>query len=210
MCLDQTFVSLLAGKRPCKKICRKEARNANREVVVEPGRKQSLHPEERAKMIDKFVDLSLARYLEKSYGVHREAKDSRTAIDTADFRQLLREWSLADEEKRKCGGCDRNLSTPKPGTIIKDSVPVEDVVLLQAPYLEENLQTNLSDRAFQEVGDIVRGSIDTSRVKMYTGTKAVEMIERLQGRNLTGLPLKTENYSYAGLSKIVDLADQQM
>ncbi|XP_043523345.1 A disintegrin and metalloproteinase with thrombospondin motifs 7-like [Frieseomelitta varia] len=197
------------GKRPCKKICRKMARNANEEVVVEPERKQSLHPEERAKMVDKFVDLSLARYLEKSYGVPREAEDSRTAIDTADFRQLLREWSLADEEKRKRGACDRNVSTPKPGTIIKDSVPVEDVVLLEAPYLEENLQTNLSDRAFQEVGDIVGGSIDTSRVKMYTGTKAVEMIERLEGRNLTGLPLKKENYSYAGLSKIVDLADQQ-
>ena len=200
---------MLAGERPCKKICRKEARNANNEVVVEPERQRSLHPEERAKMIDKFVDLSLARYLEKSYGVPREVEDSRTAIDTADFRQLLREWSLADEEKRKRAPCDRNVSTPKPGTIIKDSVPVEDVVLLEAPYLEENLQTNLSDRAFQEVGDIVSGSIDTSRVKMYTGMKAVEMIERLEGRNLTGLPLKKENYSYAGLSKIVDLADQQ-
>ncbi|XP_033312018.1 A disintegrin and metalloproteinase with thrombospondin motifs 12-like [Bombus bifarius] len=198
------------GERPCKKTCPKKVRNANRQLVAwKEKKKQPLPHEKRAKMVDKLVDLSLAGYLEKAYGISREADDMGMTVDTADFRQLLREWSLADEEKRKRGACDRNASTPKPGSIIKDSVPVENVVLLEAPMLEEGLLSNLSDRAYQEVGDLVGGSIDTSRVKIYNGTKAVEKIEKLEGRNISAVPNKKENYSYDALSRIVDLAKRR-
>ncbi|XP_076766964.1 A disintegrin and metalloproteinase with thrombospondin motifs 12 [Xylocopa sonorina] len=167
------------GQRPCRKSCPKKARNASKrepESTTEEKERSRVPPEERSKMLDKLVDTSLVRYLEKAYG-------------------LSREWSIADEDKKKRGACERNnLTTPKPGSIIKDSIPIDSVVLMEAPYIEETLRMNLSDRAFQESGDLVGISVDTSHAKIYNGSEAVKMLDKLRGhRNLTLAPRKDEN-----------------
>ncbi|XP_043259689.1 A disintegrin and metalloproteinase with thrombospondin motifs 7-like [Colletes gigas] len=188
------------GKRPCRKSCPKKARNANGELGV-AKEKQSMPAEDRAKRIDAFVDLSMARYLEK---VSREA-------DAPDFRQLLRDWSVVQEEKTKRNTCvsERNFTTPKPGSIVKDSVPVENVVLIEAPYMEENLQSNLSDKAYRETGDLVGMSIDTTREKVYKGLQAIQKIEKLTFPNGTPPPYSPpRNSTYDRLARIVDDADQ--
>lgn len=144
-------------------------------------------------MIDRLVNLGLTRYLEKT---HRDESTHDKLDETnadQDFRQLLYDWTMANEDKRK-RACDERFTTPEPGSIIKDSVPIEKVVLLQAPYMDESLQSNLSDKAFQEAGDTVGVGIDTSQQKVYKGAKAVDLIEKLVHRNLptTSRPVAVE------------------
>ncbi|XP_017767754.1 PREDICTED: A disintegrin and metalloproteinase with thrombospondin motifs 7-like [Eufriesea mexicana] len=194
------------GQRPCRKQCPKKARNVNREAEVEKEKKL-LPLDEQDKMVDKFVDLGLARYLEKAYGVPRDSDEMEKTSDTADFRDLLREWSLVDEDKNKHGVCVPNITTPKPGSIIKDSVPIENVILLEAPFVEGNLQSNLSDRAFQETGDLVGVGIDTSKTKVFTGAEAVQKIEQLEGHKHTTPPNRKEINTYDKLARIVDFAN---
>ncbi|XP_053976514.1 A disintegrin and metalloproteinase with thrombospondin motifs 7-like [Hylaeus volcanicus] len=191
------------GKRPCRKSCPKKARNANGEVEA-VKEKQAV---DQAKMIDAFVDPMLV------HGVPREADKLRRTndADAADFRQLLRDWSVAREEKKKRSTCasERNFTTPKPGSIIKDSVPIENVVLLEAPYMEENLQSNLSDKAYQEAGDLVGMSIDTSREKVYRGSQAIQKIEELSYPNGTPSPrVVNQSSAYDRLAGIVDAVEQ--
>ncbi|CAK9809490.1 A disintegrin and metalloproteinase with thrombospondin motifs 7 [Anthophora quadrimaculata] len=195
------------GKRPCRKTCKK-TRNVNEELTSTKEKEQPLPAEEQATLIDKFVDLSLARYLEKAYGVPHEEDELGKTADTANFRQFLRDWSYADDEKRKRGVCqNRNFTTPKPGSIIKDSVPIENVILLEAPSIDDSLQLNLSDKAFHESGDKISGGIDTSRMKIYNGSEAVKMIEILEGHHDTTPKSNKENYTYEGLARIVDSTD---
>ncbi|XP_034196359.2 A disintegrin and metalloproteinase with thrombospondin motifs 7 isoform X1 [Osmia lignaria lignaria] len=181
------------GNRPCKKTCAKKTRDADENVETKKGR-QLIPEEKQSRMIDKFVDLSLARYLAKSHGdVPIEANEFDRTGDLADFRQLLRDWSIVDEDKKKRGTCDKDLTTPQPGSIIKDSVPIGNVVLEEVPYIEESLQANLSDKAFQQSGDLIGASIDTSHEKVYKGAKAVAMIEQLAGHRETTPLTRTTN-----------------
>ncbi|XP_012140614.1 A disintegrin and metalloproteinase with thrombospondin motifs 7 isoform X2 [Megachile rotundata] len=167
------------GKRPCKKTCPKRSRDVKKDVPAEKE-KQPISPKEQSRLIDKFVDLSLARYLEKSRsGLSIEANEFEGTGDLAKFRQLLRDWSIADMDKKKRGTCPKKFTTPKPGSIIKDVVLEKNVVLMEAPYVDDGLQANLSDKAFQQSGDVVGIGIDTSRQKVYNGSKAIQKIEHL-------------------------------
>lgn len=148
----------------------------------------SLSADDQRRMIDRFVDLGLTRYLDRARDeLTRNEGDKLAGWNAAqDFRQLIHDWAMANEDKRKrtCE-TDERLTTLKPGSIIKDSVPIENVVLMQAPYMDESLQSNLSDKAFQEAGDTVGVGIDTSQQKVYRGAQAVDLIGRLARRNLT-------------------------
>ncbi|XP_061932556.1 A disintegrin and metalloproteinase with thrombospondin motifs 12-like isoform X2 [Apis cerana] len=168
------------GKRPCKKLCAKKPRDTE---LAEKEKETMLPAEEQGRLIDKAVDLSLARYLERAYGVPREISELESGIGIADFRQLLREWSLAEEGKRKrATSCVNDFPTPKPGAIIKDSLPVEKVMVMQAPLIVEDLQANLSDLAYQQIGDMsIGGGLDTSRIKVYNGTEAFKVMEEMEG-----------------------------
>lgn len=173
-------VPFCAGKRPCKKLCAKKPRDTE---LAEKEKETMLPAEEQGRLIDKAVDLSLARYLERAYGVPREISELESGIGIADFRQLLREWSLAEEGKRKrATSCVNDFPTPKPGAIIKDSLPVEKVMVMQAPLIVEDLQANLSDLAYQQIGDMsIGGGLDTSRIKVYNGTEAFKVMEEMEG-----------------------------
>ncbi|XP_076665038.1 A disintegrin and metalloproteinase with thrombospondin motifs 7-like [Andrena cerasifolii] len=200
------------GKRPCKKTCPKKARNVNAEPEAEKE-KQWTSVEDQAKMIDRFVDLNLARYLEKAHGMSREDDELARASGAADFRQLLRDWSTIENKKKRRDCIPVNLTLPKPGSIAVDSVPIESVVVVEAPIMTEGLQMNISDRAYQETGDVVRGGLDTTHEKVYRGEAAVKKLDEIRIKNkYTNAtyvpPSKEENYSYDRLSSIVDAVDQ--
>ncbi|KAG7204373.1 hypothetical protein KM043_004817 [Ampulex compressa] len=199
---------------PCKKTCPKSRRSSAREWRKAEGG-SDLSPEDRNRMIDRFVEAGLARYFEKKFGgasaeeratkreekeeeeekekekekeKEEEASHERPGIDR-EFRQILGDRSTRNEGKRR-DGCtpEGKFTTPKPGSIVKDSVPVQKVVLMQAPLTEEFLRSNLSDKAFQEAGDLVGMGIDTRREKVYKGEQAVKMIEQLAHRNSSVAP----------------------
>lgn len=175
--------NLVPGTRPCKIICLKKARQTNEQQLVDAKEKTSLSPIDQRRMIDRFVDLGLAHYLEKIRDESREDDKLEGTNAARDFRQLLYDWAMTNEDKRKRTCETERFTTLKPGSVIKDSIPIEKVVLLQAPYMDESLQTNLSDKAFQEAGDLVGAGIDTSQEKVYKGAQAVKLIEQLARHN---------------------------
>ncbi|XP_046835691.1 A disintegrin and metalloproteinase with thrombospondin motifs 12-like isoform X1 [Vespa crabro] len=193
------------GTRPCKKTCDKKTRESGRnELIEDDERDENLTDDDRRKMIDRFVDLGLARYLENIRASTKIIGKSYDKNESNDFRRFLRDWVMNSEEeeeeeaeekeklrekmieienkrKRTCelSTVETNFTTPKPGSIIKDSIPEENVILMNAPYNEESLLSNLSDKAYQEAGDLVGMSIDTKHKKTYKGAEAVRLIEEL-------------------------------
>ncbi|EGI62484.1 A disintegrin and metalloproteinase with thrombospondin motifs 7 [Acromyrmex echinatior] len=177
------------GTRPCRIMCLKKPRRSNEQELIGEKEKKSSSLDDQRRMIDRFVDLGLARYLEKSRDKLRDDDRSEDRSAARNFRQVLYDWAMTNEDKRKrtCDAEER-FTTPKPGSIILDSVPIENVVLMQAPYMDESLQANLSDKAFQEAGDRVGVGIDTTKKKVYKGAEALKLIQQLARRNQTGNP----------------------
>lgn len=139
--------------------------------------------------MDQFVDVGLERYLE-SRGVSGTIKsEKRSAAEN--FRQLLHDWVASNKAKRKrtCHPKNEknyfNFTTPKPGFIIKDAAPVDQEILIVAPYRDDLLRFNMSDRAFQEVGDSVGVSIDTKHKKIYKGKDAINMEKMILHHNVS-------------------------
>lgn len=170
-------------------MCLKKTRRSDDQELMNVKERADISPDDQRRMIDRLVDLSLVHYLEKARDkLHDDDRLEGTSADR-DFRQVLYDWPMTNEDKRKrtCDAEER-FTTPKAGSIIIDSVPIENVVLMQAPYMDESLQSNLSDKAFQEAGDLVGVGIDTSQKKIYKGAQAVKLIEQLTHHNLTANP----------------------
>lgn len=176
------------GTRPCRRMmCPKKTRRSDEQQgLMDVKEKAALSPDDQRRMIDRFVDLGLVRYLEKARDKSRDDDKLEGTSAARDFRQVLYNWAMTNGDKRKrtCDAEER-FTTPKPGSIIKDAIPIENIVLMQAPYMDESLQSNLSDKAFQEAGDLVGVGIDTSQEKVYKGAQAIRLIEQLAHRNLT-------------------------
>lgn len=168
-------------------VCPKRTRQSNERELMEAKESASPSADDQRRMIDRFVERGLARYLDRAHDESTRNEGDKLEETNADrdFRQLLYDWAMTNENKRKRTCEAERFTTPKPGSIIVDSIPVEKVVLLEAPYMDESLQSNLSDKAFQEAGDTVGGGIDTSQQKIYKGVQAVDLIEKLTHRNLT-------------------------
>ncbi|XP_076647153.1 A disintegrin and metalloproteinase with thrombospondin motifs 7 [Halictus rubicundus] len=194
------------GDRPCKKTCAKKARNIRKSLAKE---QRSIPLEKRAKMIDRMVDLNLARYLEKSYGVPSGADEMSKLSDSSDYRRVLHDWSAAVEDKVKRTCPEKNLTKPKPGSFVIDNVPLESYVLVEAPFLDESLQQNLSDKAYQEAGDMVGVSIDTSREKVYQGAEALKKLQQMSNRNETAPISNEQSFTYDRLARLVDPENQR-
>lgn len=182
-------------------MCPKKARQSNERELANVKEEANLSPDDQRKIIDRFVDLGLAHYLEKSRDKLHDNDKLEGTSDARNFRQLLYDWAMTNEDKRKrtCE-TEEKFTTMKPGSIIKDSIPIEKVVLLQAPYMDESLQSNLSDKAFQEAGDLVGVGIDTSKQKIYKGSQAVKLIEQLNRHNVTMKPRTTSTTETEDLS----------
>lgn len=163
--------------------------------------------EKRAEMIDAVVDLSLARYLGKVYGVSSDEDELGKMSD----------WTDTEDEKMKRSTIctpEKNITTPRPGSFVKDHEPVESVVLEEAPYLDENLQQNLSDVAYQQSGDLVGVSLDTIHQKVYQGEEAIKKMQQLIGQNETRAVASSpanvnEKLTYDRLARLVDSENQR-
>ncbi|XP_050455485.1 A disintegrin and metalloproteinase with thrombospondin motifs 7-like [Cataglyphis hispanica] len=198
------------GTRPCKIMCSKKARQSNERELVNVKKEANLSLDDQRKIIDRFVDLGLAHYLEKSHDKLHDNDKLEGVSDARDFRQLLYDWAMTNENKRKrtCE-TEEKFTTMKPGSIIKDSIPIENVVLLQAPYMDESLQYNLSDKAFQESGDVVGVGIDTSKQKVYKGSEAIKLIGQLNRFNVTLKPLTTSTTETENHNQSADAASEK-
>lgn len=201
-----------AGTRPCRRMCPKKTRRSDEQELVNVKERAGLSSDNQRRMIDRFVDLGLAHYLEKARDkLHDDDKLEGTSA-ARDFRQVLYDWAMTNEDKRKrtCDTAER-FTTLKPGSIIKDSIPIEKIVLMQAPYMDESVQSNLSDKAFQEAGDLVGVGIDTSREKVYKGAQALRLIEQLAHHNLTAGPraVSIATNEALNLSQSVDTTEKR-
>lgn len=117
------------GSRPCKKTCK-----TRREI--EHSEHHLLAPEEQHRLIDRFVDVSLMQYLQSHGNSFKAFKPEKRNTDE-DYRHLLHNWIASDKAIGKhCvkKHIKKELTTPKPGSIIKDPVPRDKKVLIIAPY----------------------------------------------------------------------------
>lgn len=67
--------------------------------------------------------------------------------------------------------CSKNKSniTFDVGKVIKDRVPKEEIKVLRFPLKQSHLSLNLSDQAYEEVGDSLADNIDTGHAEISTG-----------------------------------------
>ena len=190
------------GDRPCRKTCKK-TREAEKSLAIS----RSLSLDEQRKLMDQFVDVSLARYLESrgAFGVSGTDKSGKRSA-AEDFKQLLHDWVMSNKAKRKRTCAHRNqtnrtnLSTPKPGSIIKDPAPQDQEILIVAPYRDDLLRSNLSDLAFQEAGDSVGVSLDTKNKKVFKGKDAINMEKKILHHNVS-FALSSSNSSPSPANK---------
>lgn len=99
-----------------------------------------LTPEDQHRLIDRFVDVSLVQYLDSHRNSFKAIKpEKRNTADNNDFRELLHNWVTSDKDngKRHCKEkkhIKKELTTPKPGSIIKDPAPRDKEILIIAPF----------------------------------------------------------------------------
>lgn len=77
------------------------------------------------------------------------------------------------------------METRKGNTIIKDRVPNEELKLIKIPFRQSRLSLNLTDNAFEKMGDDIADTMDMSNAKIITGDKAAELLKILQNQNNT-------------------------
>lgn len=66
------------------------------------------------------------------------------------------------------------------GQIVKDRIPPTEIKVIEVPLKQSHLSLNLSDTAFETMGDQVGDSIDISKAKIATGKDAAKMLKDLQ------------------------------
>ncbi|XP_046591937.1 A disintegrin and metalloproteinase with thrombospondin motifs 7-like [Neodiprion lecontei] len=170
------------GNRTCKKTCKKTRSNVFEEGDATTGKPQSL--EEQRNAIDKLVDMGMSRYLEKTNGERYRGKSEKRNV-AADFKHLIDDWVAPSSDAgidagNNCpgkGSAQAILATPKPGSIVKDNIPSSNIVVLEAPIINNQQSSNMSDQAFQEEGDEVGSEIDTSHETVFKGSEAAKRLQ---------------------------------
>lgn len=69
----------------------------------------------------------------------------------------------------QCSKNKTNMTLGNVGNVIKDRVPKEEIKLIKFPLKQSHMSVNLSDRAFEEVGDMIADNIDTGHAEISTG-----------------------------------------
>lgn len=57
------------------------------------------------------------------------------------------------------------------GKVIKDRIPKEEIKVIRFPLRQSHLSLNLSDEAFEKMGDSIADNIDTGHAEISTGNK---------------------------------------
>ncbi|XP_014212896.1 A disintegrin and metalloproteinase with thrombospondin motifs 12-like [Copidosoma floridanum] len=155
------------GAEPCRKPC--SPSNVIGQV--------SLSPWLQHRMIDDLVDYGLVRYLEKSRAASEDGKQE----EGNEFEvQMLKQWAKEEEAakkeaKRACNAT--RFTTPVPGSIVVDSIPQSEIVVYEAPLVQDGTHSNMSDSNFQKQGDrALGGSLDKRHKKIHRGKEAIERL----------------------------------
>ncbi|CAG9838538.1 unnamed protein product [Diabrotica balteata] len=89
-------------------------------------------------------------------------------------------------DKDKCENTNETTKGPKitfsVGEIIKDRIPQTEIKLLKVPLKHSHDTLNISDSAFESMGDTVGDQLDTGHVVVVTGQEAAEELKEL-GQN---------------------------
>lgn len=101
--------------------------------------------------------------------------------------------SIQDTDKK-------SLSTLAPDSIIRDYEPADQVVLLEAPLKDDSFKANLSDLAFQELGDTVPIKLDIKKQKIYRGPAARILINEMEYGNISTTNHPYDNDSSTGVT----------
>ncbi|XP_044021259.1 A disintegrin and metalloproteinase with thrombospondin motifs 6-like [Aphidius gifuensis] len=175
------------GTEPCKKTCSKRSDH----IEASPDEDK----------LNKFIDLGIINYYENK-NEDNNAGDGDSSIDISDNLNLENDIQNIIHNLIFHNGktCNKNkirsmnniegkkFTTPKPGTIVKDTVSNNDAVLLEIPMEKNSIISNLSDNAFRESGDSVPLQIDTNREKIYTGDEAAKKIDIMAHPVITTTP----------------------
>ncbi|XP_068910126.1 A disintegrin and metalloproteinase with thrombospondin motifs 7-like isoform X3 [Tenebrio molitor] len=66
------------------------------------------------------------------------------------------------------------------GQIVKDVIPPEEIKVIEVPLKQSHLSLNLSDTAFETMGDSAGDRLDTSCAKIATGEAAAKILKNMQ------------------------------
>lgn len=69
----------------------------------------------------------------------------------------------------QCSKNKTNITFDNVGKVIKDRIPKEEIKVIRFPLKQSHMSLNLSDQAFEEVGDMVADNIDTGHAEISTG-----------------------------------------
>ncbi|KAF5307128.1 hypothetical protein FQR65_LT07112 [Abscondita terminalis] len=76
-------------------------------------------------------------------------------------------------------------STLKVGTVVGDRLRPEDIELIEIPIKQSHMSINLTDEAFEHVGDQMADTLDIDQETIYLGQEAVSKLKELQHANTT-------------------------
>lgn len=100
--------------------------------------------------------------------------DKNTCIDP-NFDKNTKDGNKKQEAKDKL----------KVGTIAKDPRDPEQANLIQIPLRQSHNDINLTDEAFEEMGDKLPDTLDEQHAKILKGEEAVNFLTNLEHCNVT-------------------------
>lgn len=71
------------------------------------------------------------------------------------------------------------------GTFIQDKYPPEEIKLIQIPLKKSHLSLNISDEAYESMGDKIGDEFDVKDEKVMSGKEAEIKLKQLQSQNQT-------------------------
>lgn len=97
-----------------------------------------------------------------------------------------------DNTNTPCNNNEKGHGNLKVGTIVEDRVCPEEVKVIEVPIKQSHSSLNLTDAAFESMGDKVVDSLDTCNEKVITGTEAAQLLKDIQHKNQTEESDKTK------------------
>ncbi|KAJ8921346.1 hypothetical protein NQ315_002961 [Exocentrus adspersus] len=134
--------------------------------------------------------------INKMRGTRDDESDLDNLVDQINTNGKISTGNCTEKPKSNASEHLQNI-----GLIVKDKVPPEEIKVIQVPLRKSHTSFNLTDEAFESMGDTVEDSLDTSHSKIITGAKAANVLKKLQHRydNETG---KTEVEPHSKLKAV--------
>lgn len=126
-------------------------------------------------MIDRLVDNGMSQYSLESNPEHEKKRNvaSNSKISIDDWAISSIDSGLEDPDNQP-GAMKKESATLKPGSIVEDILPPDNIVVMEVPIIPVHL--NMSDQAFQEDGNVGGAELEMDKMKTYTGAEAAKMM----------------------------------